>query len=46
MNGAIAVVLAVLFGFGVLGGLALWLGARVARHLVDQLWEAFKSERF
>lgn len=45
MNGALAVVLAVLFGFGVLGGLALWLGARVARHLVDQLWKAWEDHR-
>ncbi len=44
-NAALAITLAVLFGFGVLGGLALWLGARLGAHVADQLWKAFEDHR-
>ncbi len=45
MNAALAVALSLLVGVGLLGGLALWLGARLGAHLVDQLWDAFKDHR-
>ncbi len=45
MNGALAVVLSLLVGVGLLGGLALWVGARIAKRLVDALWDAFKEHR-
>ena len=37
-NAALAITLAVLFGFGVLGGLALWLGARLGAHVEAQAY--------
>ncbi len=45
MSTAIVVGVALLFVVGFFGGLALWIGARLGAHLVDELWKAWEDHR-
>ena len=40
MNAGLAVVLSILVGVGLLGGLALWLGIRLGRHVANKADQA------